>query len=342
MAMKDRVEITGRFSKKSYYNDYDNLWFKFPFYFDKNASGLDIYKRMLRFLYSEAFNDNKSKKMFGGKSYEEYENMMLTARPFQLHLRYGKRLDRFYNRLEYKFEEETPFGDKDTLADFLKKTDVKDCELDMRFPKSAGDNFNFEKLKDFDDITKKTKNSHRDTDDGPIDIFDCFRNMSEPEQLEPGNEWFCSNCKEHKLATKEMSLYRAPKVLILHFKRFKQKGIIRKEKNETKVDFPPVLNLKDYVINPDPISDYAKDPKIKDLIVPPKYEGEYKITNSSEPIYDLYAVSNHYGGLGGGHYTAYAKNNGKWNDYNDSSVRGCHEGSVVGSGAYILFYRRRD
>ena len=72
MAMKDRVEITGRFSKKSYYNDYDNLWFKFPFYFDKNASGLDIYKRMLKFLYSEAFSDNKSKKMFGGKSYEEY------------------------------------------------------------------------------------------------------------------------------------------------------------------------------------------------------------------------------------------------------------------------------
>lgn len=25
-------------------------------------------------------------------------------------------------------------------------------------------------------------------------------------------------------------------------------------------------------------------------------------------IYDLYAVSNHFGGLGGGHYTAYAKN----------------------------------
>jgi len=25
-------------------------------------------------------------------------------------------------------------------------------------------------------------------------------------------------------------------------------------------------------------------------------------------LYDLYAVSNHFGGLGGGHYTAYAKN----------------------------------
>ena len=88
----------------------------------------------------------------------------------------------------------------------------------MRFPKSVSDNFNFDKLKDFDDLTKKNKTSYKDQDDGPVDIFDCFRNMSEPEQLEPGNEWYCSNCKEHKLATKQMSIYRSPKVLILHFK----------------------------------------------------------------------------------------------------------------------------
>ena len=53
----------------------------------------------------------------------------------------------------------------------------------MRFPKSVSDNFNFDKLKDFDDLTKKNKISHKDQDDGPVDIFDCFRNMSEPEQL---------------------------------------------------------------------------------------------------------------------------------------------------------------
>jgi ubiquitin carboxyl-terminal hydrolase 4/11/15 len=38
--------------------------------------------------------------------------------------------------------------------------------------------------------------------------------------------------------------------------------------------------------------------------------------------YDLFAVSNHFGGLGGGHYTAFAKNplNNKWHDFNDSMV----------------------
>ena len=42
----------------------------------------------------------------------------------------------------------------------------------------------------------------------------------------------------------------------------------------------------------------------------------------SEPdslTYELYAVSNHFGGLGGGHYTAFAKNpeNGRWYDFDD-------------------------
>jgi len=70
--MSNRVEITGRFSKKSYYyNDYDGVWYKFPFFFERNSTnGLTIFKRMLRFLYNEAYNDSKNRtKIFGGKSY---------------------------------------------------------------------------------------------------------------------------------------------------------------------------------------------------------------------------------------------------------------------------------
>lgn len=40
------------------------------------------------------------------------------------------------------------------------------------------------------------------------------------------------------------------------------------------------------------------------------------------PIYDCYAVSNHYGGLGGGHYTAFAQmpDDKKWYCFDDSRV----------------------
>ena len=65
-----------------------------------------------------------------------------------------------------------------------------------------------------------------------------------------------------------------------------------------------------------------------------------------DPIYyDLYAVSNHYGSLNGGHYTAYGLNalTNKWYDFNDSSVSNVHsQDNIVSPGAYLLFYRKRE
>lgn len=67
----------------------------------------------------------------------------------------------------------------------------------------------------------------------------------------------------------------------------------------------------------------------------------------SDPVdytYDLFGVSNHFGGMGGGHYTAYAYSPIKrqWIDYNDSSVRPASPQDIVSEAAYLLFYRRRD
>ena len=69
---------------------------------------------------------------------------------------------------------------------------------------------------------------------------------------------------------------------------------------------------------------------------------------SMDLTYDCFAVSNHMGGTGGGHYTAYAKCplSEDWFSYNDSSVSRLNpsevEDRVVSSSAYSLFYRRRD
>lgn len=70
--------------------------------------------------------------------------------------------------------------------------------------------------------------------------------------------------------------------------------------------------------------------------------------NSSNLIYDCFGISNHFGGVGGGHYTAYAKNpiSGQWFDFDDSSVRQVSQGrghdNMVSSSAYNLFYRLRS
>lgn len=64
-----------------------------------------------------------------------------------------------------------------------------------------------------------------------------------------------------------------------------------------------------------------------------------------ELMYDLIAVSNHFGSLSFGHYTAYAKNHEtcKWYDYNDSNVSEVDSISSLCTGsAYVLYYQRKD
>lgn len=53
-----RVEFVARYSKKHY--QYENAWFKLPFVFDsRNIKGLDVYKKMIRFLYGAAYLKSK-------------------------------------------------------------------------------------------------------------------------------------------------------------------------------------------------------------------------------------------------------------------------------------------
>lgn len=92
---------------------------------------------------------------------------------------------------------------------------------------------------------------------------------------------YCPKCKEHRQASKKLDLWRLPEILVVHLKRFSYSRYM-KNKLDTFVNFP-VHNLD--------LTKYVK-----------------QRTNASEsPIYELYAISNHYGGLGGGHYSAYAK-----------------------------------
>ena len=60
---------------------------------------------------------------------------MLENRPFQLALRYGKKIEKYYHRVQFKFEEQRIIKDNMTLEQILEGTDLKDCELDARFTK---------------------------------------------------------------------------------------------------------------------------------------------------------------------------------------------------------------
>jgi len=160
---------------------------------------------------------------------------------------------------------------------------------------------------------KKEEKKEEEKDDGIMTLEKCLKKFIKEEQLEEGDEWYCSKCKEHVLAKKKMDFFYLPKILIICFKRF-IKDSSYWEKNDDEVIFPiNNFDMKEFVIGPD--KDHSK--------------------------YDLFAVSQHYGGTGGGHYTAVCKNNGKWFSYNDSSCHETSESDALSSAAYVLFYRRQ-
>lgn len=141
-------------------------------------------------------------------------------------------------------------------------------------------------------------------------LYDCLDFSAQGEQLDAENEVYCSHCKAHVPATKQMTIYRLPPVLIIHLKRFKT-GRNGRQKDDRRVNFPlDGLDLRKYC-------------RVSKL----------------PAIYDLYAVSNHFGGLAGGHYTAFAKHEGQWFDLDDATVREIGPEAVVSSAAYVLFYR---
>lgn len=146
-----------------------------------------------------------------------------------------------------------------------------------------------------------------------LSLDDCFKLFSQEEVLQKDNEWYCPNCKKHVGAKVHLELYSTPPIMILHLKRFKSN-----HKIDTLINFEiENLDMNKYLIGP---------------------------TKNQENIYDLFAVSHHYGGMGGGHYVASGKNyfDGQWYNFNDSSVSPESKDSIVSSSAYVLFYKRKD
>lgn len=145
-----------------------------------------------------------------------------------------------------------------------------------------------------------------------LDINYCLEISSLPEKLDENNKWYCIGCKDHVCATKQLKIYKLPDILIIHLLRFKKKGYYT-EKITSLIDFP-----------------------LEDLSM--------SSISEDNALYDLYAVSNHFGGTGGGHYTAYIKNPGSssWLEMDDSHVSKVSNDSIVSSSAYILFYKRKS
>lgn len=163
-------------------------------------------------------------------------------------------------------------------------------------------------------------------------LEDCLRLFKEPEKLDADNAWYCNKCKEFREATKKLEIYKAPKFLAVHLKRFretKKNGNVGLSKIEALVNFPiDELDMTEYVINPD----YP-------------CENSQNVENPEKKIiYELFGVVNHMGSINFGHYTAFCKNflDNDWYCFDDSTVSHINKDNVVSKAAYILFYSRKE
>ncbi|KAL5766085.1 hypothetical protein ACOSP7_016702 [Xanthoceras sorbifolium] len=163
-------------------------------------------------------------------------------------------------------------------------------------------------------VVHKTGFSVKKTRQEAISLFSCLDAFLTEEPLGPDDMWYCPGCKEHRQATKKLDLWMLPDILVFHLKRFSYSRYM-KNKLDTFVNFP-IHNLD--------LSKYMKS------------------KSGESYVYELYAISNHYGGLGGGHYTAYAKliDENRWYHFDDSHVSPVSEAEIKTSAAYVLFYKR--
>lgn len=151
-------------------------------------------------------------------------------------------------------------------------------------------------------------------------LDDCIDLYLKEESLTGADQYYCGKCKTHVDGTKKQDLWMLPPVLIVHLKRFRYNDYGKVgSKNDAAIRYPTIgWDLKPHV----------------------------KSKRGVYPRYDLYAVSNHMGGLGGGHYTAHALNrfDDTWYEFNDSSYRSVSESihKRLSKSAYVLFYNRSE
>lgn len=185
---------------------------------------------------------------------------------------------------------------------------------------------------------------------GGASVYDCLRSYCQEENLSGDEVWKCPRCRVEREASKQITLTRAPRNLILHFKRFRASQNESARKISTVIDFPlQGLDLSPFVLPPPTSADV--EATVKATGDPAWYNVKLDPCSVGPYVYDAYAVTRHLGTtLGSGHYISVVKDPGRgtWRCFNDEKVTDFDPGSPGSVGkiqderAYIVFYQRRD
>ncbi len=153
-------------------------------------------------------------------------------------------------------------------------------------------------------------------------LNDCLEHTFKDEKFDKHNKVNCDFCGIKNKSTKKSKLWKTPKILIIHFKRFKM--------NQYGQQVAKITNEIEYPIKELNLSDYHHD------------SSPYK----NDCTYDLIGINIHqelqHKSVDVGHYVSIVKNrfNKKWYLFNDS-----YEPELLknkqNKNAYMLFYIKR-
>ena len=142
-------------------------------------------------------------------------------------------------------------------------------------------------------------------------LAECFNEFIKEETI----DYKCDVCKENNKAIKFCKIWRNPLVLFIQLSRFIIFPDGRSRKNNLNVEIPHTLNIENYC--------------------------DKSLLNDEKNFnYKLKGISNHHGGMNGGHYTADCSCiiDNSWYHFDDSSVYKYKNDNFDTSSAYILMY----
>lgn len=152
-------------------------------------------------------------------------------------------------------------------------------------------------------------------------IEDCLENFSKTESILM-DSYTCPHCHQGvNDVLKRMTIRSAPKILVIHLKRFEH-GSTR-VKIDKHISFPLFLDMYKYS------AEYQEDDSMTN----------FGLTEGDEALpYRLIGAISHVGSLDSGHYTSYVVYRDQWFFIDDALVDLATETDVLNSQAYMLFY----
>lgn len=157
-------------------------------------------------------------------------------------------------------------------------------------------------------------------------LIECLNEFSSAEVLTGDNKWYCQKCKEHRDAEKTIHIWKLPKYLIVHLKRFTTKKSASLFSFSSSTTFTKLAH------------DVSIPMALKFTSVLPT-ESPQKMS----PNFRLVSFVKHFGSVSYGHYTAYCRHaDDSWQLYDDDSVSTIPMSEVPGRAkdSYVYFFER--